>query len=81
MAIQFFVYIATSLEGFIARENGDLDWLPQAGDEDYGYQHFFDSIDTLLIGRGTFEKALTFDPCTCATSGEHKPQMNTDARR
>jgi dihydrofolate reductase len=62
MPIKFFVYIATSLDGYIARENGDLDWLPQAGDEDYGYQTFFDSIDTLVIGRSTFEKVLTFDP-------------------
>lgn len=62
MTIHFFVYIATSLDGFIARENGDLDWLPQIDDEDYGYQPFFDSIDTLVIGRGTFEKVLTFDP-------------------
>lgn len=64
MSIKFFVYIATSLDGFIARENGDLDWLPQqdAGGEDYGYQIFYDSIDTLVIGRGTYEKVLSFDP-------------------
>ena len=65
MSIKFFVYIATSLDGFIAREHGELDWLPQSGqsgDEDYGYQTFIDSIDTLVIGRGTFEKVLTFDP-------------------
>lgn len=61
MPIKFFVYIATSLDGFIARENGDLDWLPQDGSEDYGYQGFYESIDTLVIGRGTFEKVLTFD--------------------
>lgn len=62
MPIKFFVYIATSLDGFIARENGDLDWLPQDGTEDYGYQSFYDGIDTLVIGRGTFEKVLTFEP-------------------
>lgn len=58
------VYIATSLDGFIAREDGDLDWLEGAGegssDTDYGYQEFMDSVDVLLIGRGTFEKVLSF---------------------
>lgn len=62
--IKFSVYIATSLDGFIARPDGGLDWLPQpqaAPDgEDYGYQAFSDSIDTLVMGRATYEKALTF---------------------
>jgi dihydrofolate reductase len=58
------VFIATSLDGFIARKNGDLDWLPgsdgEAGGEDYGFNEFFASIDTLVIGRKTYELALTF---------------------
>jgi len=64
------VYIATSLDGFIARENGDLDWLPGAqegsngdverGAEDYGYHEFIDSIDVLVMGRNTFEKVMSF---------------------
>jgi dihydrofolate reductase len=58
------VYIATSLDGMIARPNGDLDWLSsgeaQAG-EDYGYQAFIDTVDVLVMGRATFEKALTFE--------------------
>jgi len=56
------VYIATSLDGFIARSNGDLDWLPQFGanDEDYGYHEFMDTVDALVMGRRTFEKVLTF---------------------
>ncbi|MCK4785580.1 MAG: dihydrofolate reductase family protein, partial [Desulfobacteraceae bacterium] len=53
------VYIAISLDGFIARENGDLDWLSgseSAGTgEDYGFHEFLDSIDTLVMGRKTFE--------------------------
>lgn len=57
------VYIATSLDGFIARENGDLDWLPEPeieGDgEDYGFQEFMDSIDTLVMGRNTFEMVIS----------------------
>lgn len=63
------VYIATSLDGFIARENGDLDWLPgsdgQSGDgesgrDDFGYQAFMDSVDVLVMGRNTFEMVLSF---------------------
>jgi len=57
------VYIATSLDGFIAREDGDLDWLTQGGTrpatEDYGYQAFFDTVDALVMGRNTFEKVRT----------------------
>lgn len=59
------VYIATSLDGFIARENGDIDWLPAEGadgtGEDYGYREFIDSVDYLVMGRYTYEKALTFN--------------------
>lgn len=62
------VYIATSLDGFIARENGELDWLPGSdGDsdtsgEDYGYHEFMDSVDVLVMGRNTFETVLSFGP-------------------
>lgn len=55
------VFIATSLDGFIAREDGSLDWLlGQSGGTDHGYQDFIASIDTLVMGRNTFEKVLTF---------------------
>ncbi|MDF2630041.1 MAG: riboflavin biosynthesis protein RibD protein [Symbiobacteriaceae bacterium] len=56
------VFIATSLDGFIARPDGAIDWLP-AGDgsgEDYGYQEFMDSVDTLVMGRNTYEMARSF---------------------
>jgi dihydrofolate reductase len=51
------VFIATSLDGFIARENGDVDWLlryDQAG-EDHGYDDFIEDIDVIVMGRGTYE--------------------------
>ena len=57
------VYIATSLDGFIARENGELDWLPLAGGsagEDYGYETFIKTVDAVVMGRRTYEKVLTF---------------------
>jgi len=57
-----YAYIATSLDGFIARKNGDLDWLPSPNESegDYGYQEFVDSMDILIMGRNTFEKVLSF---------------------
>lgn len=58
------LYIATSQDGFIADENGTVDWLPQTVDEtggqDYGYQEFYDSVDALAIGRKTYEQILGF---------------------
>ena len=57
------VYIATSVDGFIAREDGNIDWLPSGEDaagEDYGYQDFMDSVDALVIGRNTYELVLSF---------------------
>ena len=55
------VFIATSLDGFIARANGDLDWLPPGGGEPHGYDEFMATVDALVIGRKTFETVLTFD--------------------
>lgn len=60
------VFIGISLDGFIAREDGAIDWLTGAGDpttgqgEDYGYQAFFDSVDAVIIGRNTYELVLGF---------------------
>jgi len=54
------VFIATSLDGFIARANGDLDWLPPDGGEPHGYDEFLAAVDALVIGRKTFETVLTF---------------------
>ena len=53
------VFIGTSLDGFIARANGDFDFLP-AEPEEHGYEAFFASVDALVIGRGTFETVLAF---------------------
>jgi dihydrofolate reductase len=55
------VFIGTSLDGFIARRNGDLDFLPPRGGEPHGYDEFMAGIDALVIGRKTFEKVLTFE--------------------
>ena len=54
------VFIGTSVDGFITRPNGALDFLPPGGGEPHGYDEFFASIDTLVIGRKTFETVLAF---------------------
>ncbi len=56
------VFIGTSLDGFIARPNGDLDFLPLDGGEAHGYDEFITSVDTIVIGRATFETVLTMKP-------------------
>src|SRR5438874_12494565 len=55
------VFIGTSLDGFIARTNGDLDFLPPGGGEPHGYAEFMATVDALIIGRNTFETVLGFD--------------------
>ena len=55
------VFIGTSLDGFIARANGDLDFLPPGGGEPHGYDEFMATVDALVIGRKTFETVLSFD--------------------
>jgi dihydrofolate reductase len=58
------VFVGISLDGFIARPNGDLDWLMGEGGGDsaeYGYNEFIAGIDAIVMGRRTFEKVLTFD--------------------
>jgi dihydrofolate reductase len=52
------VFVGTSLDGFIARRNGEYDFLPADGGEPHGYDEFIASVDTILIGRNTFEVVL-----------------------
>ena len=59
-------FVATSLDGFIARSDGSLDWLNDANravprGEDCGYRAFVSTVDVLVMGRGSFEQVLTFD--------------------
>ena len=56
------VFIATSLDGFIARPDGGIDWLDRyaATGEDHGYVAFMSSVDGIVMGRGTYETALSF---------------------
>lgn len=56
------VYIGSSLDGFIARKDGDINWLTQFANEEAinAYKELISRIDAIVIGRGTFEKVLTF---------------------
>ena len=59
------VFIATSLDGFISRTDGSIDWLDQANSrvpkgEDCGYEQFMSTVDALVMGRHTFELAKSF---------------------
>ena len=66
MKVRASVFIATSLDGFIARPDGSIDWLNDANavvpsGEDCGYNEFMKSVDVVVMGRNTFEQVLTFD--------------------
>ena len=56
------VYIAVSLDGYIAHSDGNIDWLDSVArpDEDYGYAAFIEMIDTVIMGRKTCEKGMSF---------------------
>lgn len=58
------VFIATSLDGYIARPDGDIGWLLQRDDpaEDHGYSSFITDKDMIVMGRGTYEKVLALGP-------------------
>lgn len=65
MSLRTSAFLAQSLDGFIARPDGDLDWLDRASaaappGEDCGYSAFFATVDVLVVGRSTFEKVLGF---------------------
>lgn len=52
------VYLASSLDGYIAREDGGVDWLPESSDS--SYDAFYKSIDTVIMGKTTYDQVLTF---------------------
>ncbi len=65
MSVECVVYIAVSVDGFIARSDDDVSWLDHPdyampGDEDFGYRDLMRTIDALVMGRRSFEKVLSF---------------------
>ncbi len=63
------VFCGISLDGFLAKPDGDIDWLTgsagegeeDASQQDHGFEAFMAGVDTLVMGRKTFEKVMTFD--------------------
>ncbi|AFY45680.1 bifunctional deaminase-reductase domain protein [Nostoc sp. PCC 7107] len=53
------LFIASSIDGYIARESGEIDWL--FTDQDYGYTEFIADVDTLIMGNKTYQQVLGFD--------------------
>lgn len=88
MSASVTLFVAMSLDGFIAGPNDEIDWL--FTDQDYGFTPFFDSVDTIIMGRRSYEQSCSFDEwpypgkrtivCThCASErGDHRVQFSAD---
>ena len=55
------LYFAASMDGFIADERGGVEWLDQFQNQDFGFSAFLASVDTLVMGRTTYDQARAFD--------------------
>jgi len=55
------VFVGVTIDGFLAREDGSFDYLSRFHDHDHGYSEFMGTIDTLVIGRETYETILGFE--------------------
>lgn len=79
------VFVGTSVDGFIARRDGSLDWLPPGGGEEHGYSAFIATVDAVVMGRGTFDVVLTFErwpfekPVIVLTTHERDARVPADA--
>lgn len=81
------LFVAMSLDGFIAGPNDEIDWL--FTDQDYGFTPFFDSVDTLIMGRRSYEMSCSFDEwpypgkqtivCTRSPTGRHDQRVQFSA--
>ena len=84
---QMILYIAMSLDGYIADVDGGIDWLYEVeGEGDNGYFAFYETVDTIIMGRTTYDQILTFDcewpysgkKCYVFTNREHAPDSNVE---
>lgn len=59
---QLSVYLAVSLDGYIATQEGNVDWLHHIqGDGDNGYEQYYSGVDAVIMGRNTYETIIGFD--------------------
>jgi dihydrofolate reductase len=59
-AMKASVFVGISVDGFMARLNGDVDFLPADGGESHGFNEFYASVDVMVIGRKTFEWVVDY---------------------
>lgn len=87
--IMIVLYIATSIDGYIARPDGSVDWLSQVDNEreDYGYADFYQSVDALVMGSNTYQQILDAgdhwpysDKPTYVMSDQSLPRADDDVR-
>jgi dihydrofolate reductase len=76
------LYIAASLDGFIADRDGGVGWLDAYQAADYGYEAFLDTVGTVIMGAATYEQVLTFGPWPYAGKATyvftHRPLPKAD---
>lgn len=82
------VYIAVSLDGFIATEDDSLDWLFKVeGEGDNGYSEFYNTIDTIILGRRTYDWIMRVEngkfpypnkKCYVFTKSKYEPNDNVE---
>lgn len=85
--VKYHTYIAVSLDGYIARKDGSIDWLTavETEGEDYGYKSFFSDMDSVVMGSATYLKVLSFGQwpysekrCIVCTRQKHKTAFNEE---
>ena len=75
-ARKFIVEVATSADGYIARPDGDVEWLNRRPhDHDYGMRRFYSTIDTIVMGRKTYDWAVNYWKKRGKPSGQFDPKV------
>jgi len=70
------VYVAASADGYIARPDGDVEWLNQRPrTSDYGIREFYSTVDTILMGRKTYDWAMDYYKKQGKTKGQFDPRF------